>query len=102
MKRALIAGTLALIFCVPAVAGATGPAGGRVGAVAPQYRIKTSYAKRLVRAKLYKQTRHRKWSIKPASLRNRPIGASIYFGLWTSLTTDAARSAAETLLGASS
>jgi multicomponent Na+:H+ antiporter subunit D len=30
------------------------------------------------------------------------IGASVYFGLWTSLTTDAARRAAETLLGVAS
>jgi multicomponent Na+:H+ antiporter subunit D len=30
------------------------------------------------------------------------IGASVYFGLWTSLTTDAARHAAEALLGVSS
>jgi hypothetical protein len=29
------------------------------------------------------------------------IGASVYFGLWTSLTTDAARHAAEALLGVS-
>ena len=80
MKRALIAGALGLMICVPAIASATGPTGGRVGMVAPQYRIKTSYAKRLVKAKLFKQTNYRKWSIKPVTrLGNRPIGSSMYF-----------------------
>ena len=85
MKRALILGALGLMICVPAIAGATRPAAtrpgsGRVGMVAPQYRIKHSYARRLVRAKLIKQTRHRKWSIKPVTrLGNRPLGSNIYF-----------------------
>lgn len=84
MKRALIVSALGLMICVPAIAGATRPAprapSGPVGMVAPQYRIQARYAKRLVRAKLIKQTSHRKWSIKPVTrLGNRPLGSNMYF-----------------------
>lgn len=78
MRSVIVAGALGILTCFPLVSAAR--TNGPVRMVAPQYQIQTSYAKRLVRAKLFQQTQHRNWSVTPVTnLRNRPVGPNIYF-----------------------
>jgi len=82
MHRILAAGALGLLLSIPAISAARTPAP-PVRMVAPQYSIKTTYAKQLIRTSLITRTGHRSWKISAGRFnRNMPVGPNAYFSAY--------------------